>query len=158
VPATGEQNRRYFPGLKPDEERVWRVFLHSFEGQFTRFYYNVMLGEGQVVSPSALVGFPKLMEAHREWWRNLTRRKADVVALAEDGAWWLIEVEHKCGPGALGQLLLYDNLLAPSTGVEADFLAVVCAEIRDDTAEALAALDVLIYQVDLSTVSAARRE
>jgi len=149
VPATGEQYRRYFPGLKPDEDRIWRVFLHAYEGRFTRFYYNLYLGEGGQASPSALAPYPELADAHREWWRNLTRRKADVLALAEDGEWWIIEVKYRARPSILGQVLIYDQLLKPTHGIEADVLAVVCVDIGQDVADLLAEHDVFVYQVQL---------
>ena len=109
MPA-GEQFRRYFPGLVPVEEAIWRRFLVEHEMEFDRFDYNVFVGEGVVVAERALTGDEKLDARLREQFRQATQKKVDVIGV-QGSTRWIFEVEERPGPRALGQVLFYAVLL-----------------------------------------------
>lgn len=135
--AGPESQRLRYPGLIQIESRLWRAFLLENEGQFHDFEYNVRVGEG--ISPGNRVfsDNPELNEKLRNDWRDVTRKRIDVVA-REGPATWIFEVEERLGVRALGNLLLYETLLPKKRELEGPlFLAVVTRRMGPDMREAV---------------------
>jgi hypothetical protein len=109
MPA-GEQFKRNYPGLIPEAAAVWRRWLVDHELEFLSFEYNVRVGEGVRPSSASLTGDEALDAKMREWFRQLTQKRIDVVAHRPKEI-WIIEIAVRPGPRELGQLLLYEELL-----------------------------------------------
>jgi len=145
MPVPGEQFKRFFPGLVPVEEAIWRRFLLEHEMEFDRFEYNVFVGEGVRTAERPLTGDTKLDEKLREQFRRATQRKVDVVAI-QGGARWVFEVEERPGARALGQVLIYAGLLPRTFLVPGPLvLAVVGERIQPDTRPIFEALGVRVF-------------
>ena len=108
--AMGEQFRRHFPGLIPIESLLWRVWLATHELDYDRFEYNVHVGKGINIAPRQLEGDPELQAKIQKQFQQATQKKIDAVGFRAD-AMTIFEVEERPGTRALGQLLLYRELL-----------------------------------------------
>jgi hypothetical protein len=84
------------------EQAIWEQFQAANPGIFTEVDYNVRVGKG--FDPG-----PTYDDAARQQAILNSQCRIDVVAL-QDNTWWLIEVKHRCGAGALGQLQQYEIL------------------------------------------------
>lgn len=149
--ALGEHLARFYPGLTPKEERVWRHWLVEHEQSFDRFEYNVHVGEGVTPPPGAWTGDQKLDARLREQFRRATQRKLDAVGYRRGEA-WVIEVEDRADARALGQLHLYADL-APRTltGIERIELAVVCRFVGNDMRAAFEAAGFVVWETRQDT-------
>lgn len=148
--AGPESQRLRYPGLIPVESRLWRAFLLEHEGQFHDFEYNVRVGEG--ISPGNRVfsDDPELDAKLRADWRDVTRKRIDVVA-REGPATWIFEVEERLGVRALGNLLLYVTLLPKKRELEGPlFLAVVTRRLGPDMREAIERADARVFTISSS--------
>lgn len=110
MPAQGEQFRRHFPGLIPIESLLWRVWLETHEQDYDRFEYNVHVGKGINIAPRALEDDAELQAKIQKQFLQATQKKIDALGFRAD-AMTIIEVEERPGTRALGQLLLYRELL-----------------------------------------------
>ena len=110
MPAQGEQFRRHFPGLIPIESALWRVWLVTHEQDYDRFEYNVHVGKGINIAPRELEDDAELQAKIQKQFQQATQKKIDVVGFRAD-AMTIFEVEERPGTRALGQLLLYRELL-----------------------------------------------
>ncbi len=126
MPA-GEQFKRFFPGLVPDEDRVWRRFLAEHELEFDEFIYNVRVGEGVNIEPRPITADPELDRKLRKQFKEATQKRIDVVGV-QGFLRWIFEVEVRPGTQALGQLLFYRQLLPTIMPVPADIVLAVVAE------------------------------
>lgn len=148
MPATGEQFRRWFPGLISIEQDLWRSWLRDHEGDWDRFEYNVHVGAGVNVPERPLTEDPELDRTLREAYRKWTQKKIDVVGF-RGPSYTIFEVEERPGTRALGQILTYRRLLhaqLPPSGPT--FLALVCRRLGHDMRETFEEQQVEIFQVE----------
>jgi hypothetical protein len=147
MPAFGEHLKRYYPGLNPTETALWRAWLKENESLFSRFEYDVHVGEGAATPPGPLTGDEAFDRKMREAWRSVTQKRIDCVGWREDET-WVFEVEDRAGTKALGQLLTY-GVLFPKSNPDTGYLelAIVCRYVGADMLEALDQSNVLLYQV-----------
>src|SRR6266436_3196531 len=110
MPAFGEHLKRYFPGLTPREERVWRFWLKEHEDEFDYFRYNVYVGEGVRVTQDQMLQADALAMSLAETYRRATQLKIDCIGVRGND-WWIFEVEDRCRSGTFGQLQVYGTLL-----------------------------------------------
>mgnify|MGYP001562405840 FL=1 len=148
MPAFGEQFKRFFPGLIPIEDALWRGWLFGHEGDYDRFAYNVHVGQGVNVPARPLSDDPELDARLRAGYRQWTQKKIDVVGY-QGPAYTIFEVEERPGTRALGQLLTYRDLLnalepptAPTT------LALVALRLGQDMRQTFERQGVTIYLVE----------
>jgi hypothetical protein len=145
--AQGEQLARFYPGLKPAEAALWRLWLRDHEVEFDRFEYNVLVGKGQVVEPAGVEPGSPLAQNLKAMWQKLTQRKIDVVAWAGPEP-WIIEVKELPGPAILGQLVTYETWFVLQRNLKLEpQLAVVCYRVGTDMMEALADNAVTVYEL-----------
>lgn len=110
MPVLGEHQRRFYPGLIPIEQALWRRWLLDNEAGWDRFEYNVHVGKGVNVPARPMTGDPELDRKLREAYKKWTQKKIDVVG--HRGAEYAIfEVEERPGTRALGQMMTYLELL-----------------------------------------------
>lgn len=130
MPAFGESLKPYFPGLLPAEAHVWRAWLRTHEADFDRFLYHVYVGPGVTIPREMLTRGDALEAAYADAWQKATQFKIDVLGLRGDD-WWIIEVEDRCNPTAVGQLLTYQTLLPQTVaGVGHTELAIVARAVQ----------------------------
>ena len=106
----GDQFARFYPGLVPEEERLWRKFLREHELEYDEFLYNVRVGEGINIEKRPLTDDPELDRKLRQQFREATQKRIDVLGVRL-GELWIFEVEVRPGTQALGQLVFYRGLL-----------------------------------------------
>lgn len=147
MPAFGESVKRYYPGLVPVEAALWRAWLREYQQDFDSFEYNVLVGVGSPLPANRGTGNAELDAALERAWLLSTQRKID--ALGHRGAdATIFEVKESATMGALGQLLVYDDLLpAARAGLAQTELALVCARLPRDLAGAFEAAGVQVYVV-----------
>lgn len=148
MPAFGEQFKRFFPGLIPIEDALWRGFLFDHESEYDSFEYNVHVGEGVNVPARPLSDDPELDRRLREGYRQWTQKKIDAVGY-QGPAYTIFEVEERPGTRALGQLLTYRRLLnelRPPTAPT--LLALVAFRLGHDMRGAFEDQGVTIYIVE----------
>ncbi len=149
MPAFGEHLKRYYPGLTPREERVWRRWLVDHESEFDSFLYNTHVGEGVRVTPADMIQADAVALAQAEAYRKATQLKIDAIGL-RGNEWWIIEVEDRATTTTLGQLLVYGQLLPKAVaGIGPTELAVVCRFIGADMSEAFEEQGVVVFVVDV---------
>ncbi len=110
MPALGEQFRSHYSGLIPVESLLWRVWLATHEQEYDRFEYNVHVGKGINIAPRSLESDPELQAKIQKQFQQATQKKIDCVGFRAD-AMTIFEVEERPGTRALGQMLLYRELL-----------------------------------------------
>ena len=141
----GEQFRRFYPGLVPVEEKIWRRFLVEHEQEYDRFEYNVRIGSGVTVPGRRLTDDPALDEKLREQFQKATQRKVDCVGI-QGSTTWIFEVEVSPGQRALGQVLFYAALLPRTFEVKGGMvLAVVGERILPDHRAVFRAYNVRVF-------------
>lgn len=153
MPAFGESKRTYYPGLLPAEAHVWRAWLRSHESEFDAFRYNVYVGPGVTVPKDLLTHGDPLEARYVEAWTKATQFKIDAIGLRGED-WWIIEVEDRLGPTAIGQLQTYQTLL-PQTVVGANptELAVVTRTVQPGMLDVAEQAGVLVFVVDIPPLS-----
>lgn len=92
-----------FPaGMAEADFPIWQRFQARFKDDFKSFYFNVRVGEPMRPITELTPEIAKMAE-------DLTRRRIDVVG-EKAGLWWLIEIRPSAGPGAFGQVMMYQTL------------------------------------------------
>lgn len=148
MPALGEHRRRFFPGLIPIEQALWRRWLLEHEGEFDRFEYNVHVGRGVNVPDRPVAEDPELDASLREMFRKLTQKKIDVVGHAGPQR-TIFEVEERPGTRALGQMLTYRELLSDQRPPLApDRLVLVARRLGTDMRSVFERQEVEIFLVE----------
>jgi hypothetical protein len=145
----GEQFKRYYPGLIPIEQALWRAFLVDHETDYESFEYNVHVGEGLRTPSRVLDGDPTLQATMAQRYKELTQKKIDILAMRGIVA-YIFEVHVRAEARSLGQLLTYEHLLTkqrPELGqVE---LCLVCRRIGPDDLSVFAKQGVRVWQIAL---------
>jgi hypothetical protein len=91
-----------YPGLRPEDVEIWKVFIKRYPNAFLKVWYNwhVGLPRGQELEYSTPAGVA---------WYDLTRWKIDVVAEDEKFI-YIIEIKPHANAKAIGQALGYADL------------------------------------------------
>jgi len=152
MPAFGESLKPYYPGLLPAEANVWRAWLRSHEGEFDAFRYNVHVGPGVTIPREILTRGDALEAAYAEQYRKATQFKIDVIGLRGND-WWIIEVEDRVNPTAIGQLQTYQVLLPQTVqGVGPTELAVVARTAQPGMLDVADEAGVIVFLVDVPPI------
>jgi hypothetical protein len=133
-----EQSR--YPGRFEPEHEVIGDWLRARGSLYDRIEFNVRLGAG--VTPP-----PELVEPYATNARELSQKRADIIAWAGDGV-LIIEAKGRATSNALGQLQAYRalwQLERPTVPVLG--LQVICRRIGADDLVAMTAngVDVYVY-------------
>ncbi|MQY77787.1 MAG: hypothetical protein GH151_01110 [Bacteroidetes bacterium] len=91
--------RHKYPHLIGEDKDVWERFVLKYPIRFETVDYDVHVGSG-IETPGVLDSKPA------QQWRNLTRKRIDVVAWDRDFA-TIIEVKKRVGLPTLGQVFGY---------------------------------------------------
>jgi hypothetical protein len=97
-----EADRKRFEGMLPREIAIWKMWLRKNESRFSRYHYNVRVGQG--VDPGDSYSF----DTRRNAIIN-SRKRLDVLAVQGNRV-TIIEVEENPGAAAPGQLITYEVL------------------------------------------------
>lgn len=134
-----------FPHLVGGDVAVWRAFLGRGVERYSRFAYDVRVGEGVNVSG--------LSPENARIATALTQKRIDVVGERDGLVYDVIEVKLSAGLGAVGQLLGY-QVLFPQSFPELPLgrVILVAASVDRDTQSVLTAhdVDVVVVGVDSS--------
>lgn len=153
MPAFGESVLRFYPGLVPVEAAIWREWLRTYQQDYDRFEYNVLVGQGAPLPANRGTGNAELDANLERAWRQSTQRKIDCVGYRA-GDVTLFEVKASATMGALGQLMVYADLFPlarPSTaGVD---LALVCTRLPPDLVGAYEGQGIQVYVLDPATIA-----
>jgi len=109
-----------YPGLRPEDRRIWESFIGQNPDRFNFVLYNVHVGD-----PSDCP--EEIGDQARRSWHELTRWKIDVLA-ADDNAWYVIEVKPNANAKAIGQALSYRTLLPEAMSVSGKIVPVVLTD------------------------------
>ena len=93
---------RKYPHLLGEDSIIWDRFIALYPDRFDTVDYDVHVGSG--ISPT-----PETPIADSQQWRNLTRKRIDVIAWKNDSP-TIIEVKRRVGLDTLGQILGYKFL------------------------------------------------
>ncbi len=146
MPAFGEHLKRYYPGITPKEERVWRHWLKEHEDEFDAFEYNVHVGEGVRVTPAEMLQPDPVAMAIAESYRKATQLKIDALGF-RSGEVWIFEVEDRATSATLGQLQTYGTLLPRARSVLGPVeLAVVCRFVGADMLDVFDEAGIIVFQ------------
>lgn len=91
-----------FPHMLPGDVSLWLRFLSRYGKYFSRFIYDLHVGEGIPVDPAWP---PNIIAAAHA----LTKKRIDAVGYNNKEV-WIFEVKPDAGLSALGQLLGYRDL------------------------------------------------
>ena len=152
MPAFGESIRPYYPGLVPVEAAIWREWLRENQQNYDRFEYNVLVGEGSPLPATRGTGNPELDAALERAWKVSTQRKIDAVGYRGSDV-SIFEVKETATMGALGQLLVYDDLLPIARpGVANVDLVCICTRLPRDLVGAFEAQGIGVYVVTAEAI------
>jgi hypothetical protein len=133
-----ELNRGSYPGLITSATDLWRKFLTYYESDFSKFDYNVRVGQG--ITPPAY-----LTDAEKSLWKALTQKRIDVVAERFDET-WIFEIAERPGLREVGQIIGYGHLAAAYLKLKPNLkYAVICARLGHDMAGIFKAEGVLVF-------------
>jgi len=129
-----------YPHMLPFEAELWDRFLAQVSPPFVKLEYDVHVGD-----------YPEPPPDLPEWLKNayisVYRKRIDVVAHRDDVI-FVIEVKHRAGMSALGQVLAYKYLyirdFKPQKPVA---MRIVCEREEPNIKEIAQSLDVFIWRV-----------
>lgn len=128
------------PHMLRGDVPVWFRFLETWGEQFTRLYYDCLLGGPTLTEEEE-------QDPMKRMWRANTSKRADAIAELE-GAAWIIEVAYKPGLRAVGQLMVYQSLwLEDPKILKPEKLILVCGVIDQDLISSAARFGILTYPV-----------
>jgi len=122
--------RNKYPHLLGEDREVWDRFISQYPEKFDTVDYDVHVGSG-IEAP----GEPESKSV--EQWKDLTRKRIDVVAWKGDFA-TIIEIKKRVGLPTLGQVLGYRYLyLREHPEISSIPLLIVCSRIDQDDRDVL---------------------
>lgn len=124
--------RNYYPGLRPNDQKIWDELLIAQPGLFDEVWYNVKLGD-----PVRRENDRNTMIATGAY--DVTCWTIDVFA-RKDSDYYVIEVKPDAKANAIGQSLCYRELLRVYYGFEGNIIPVVLTDDPSPITEQAAAL------------------
>lgn len=115
-----QASRSKFPGMKPIEAQVMRLWLQQHEGDYDSFDYNVRIGPGRDPGPDFSANIRSMAISH-------SQLRIDAVAW-KDGRPTLMELKNFATQPAIAQLGLYAALwVAEHPDLPRPALLIVCS-------------------------------
>ena len=137
-----QADRLNFPGLLPREVLVLKAWLRLHEGEYTRFDYNVRLGQGTDPGPTWPDDLRKMAILN-------SQKRVDAVGFQSDQP-TLIEVKDRAGFSAVGQIVGYNTLWRVQFPTSpAPKLLIVCNRYAPDILPVLQANGIALNVVDV---------
>lgn len=122
--------RHKYPHLIGEDKEVWDRFILKYPDRFDTVDYDVHVGSG-IDAPD------EVDNKTAEQWKDLTRKRIDVVAWKRNSP-TIIEVKKRVGLPTLGQVLGYRFLyLREYTEISSIPLLIVCLQIDKDDIDVL---------------------
>lgn len=122
-----EIDRHSYPGLITSAADLWRKWLGFYEHDFSKFDYNVHVGQG-IAAPGYLTPDEAAL------WKQLTQKKIDVVAERYQES-WIFEIAERPGLREVGQIIGYGHLAAAYLKLNGTVsFGVICARLGHDMA------------------------
>ena len=90
-----------YPHMSPMEEEIWDRFLKVHGDYFTRFEYDIHIGESPPPPPG-------LAEPYLSAMKVLSLLRIDVVGYRKNEV-WIFEVKPTAGLSTIGQLIAYKD-------------------------------------------------
>ncbi len=112
-----------YPHMMKQEIVTWKKFLKMFGHNFTKYRYDVHVGQGVGRIP----GFTTVLQ---DMAVRLTQKRIDVVA-ARGAETFIIEIKERAGMAAIGQLLTYRELYEKRYGFRRISGLIIVAESVD---------------------------
>lgn len=97
-----ELAKKKYPHMLVEEVRVWKRFLKRHGDSFTKYRYDVHVGQGI----GRLPGYSKKLQNMAI---TLTQKRIDVVA-ARGAETFIVEIKGRASMSAIGQLMTYKIL------------------------------------------------
>ena len=133
-----ELNRASYPGLNPQANDLWRIWLKYYETSFESYAYNVRVGQG--IAPLA-----SLTDEEKALWKALTQKRVDVIAERANQT-WILEIQERADLRTLGQLMGYKHLVPAYTAArEVLMLGMICARLGHDMALTMKGNGILVF-------------
>jgi len=128
------------PHMLREDVPVWYRFLVDWGFLIDALYYDCLLGGIALTEEEQ-------SDPMKRMWRANTAKRADAIAELENEI-WIIEVAHRPGLRAIGQLLTYQYLWREDPKIEKpDKMVLVCQDFDTDLFAAAARSGILIYAV-----------
>lgn len=135
-----------YPRLRPEDVIVWEKFIRMFPTKPWVIDYDVKVGLGRLPRET-------LETKYQKDWRDLTRKRIDVVAWATSDI-FLIEVKPHAGLSAFGQALGYSELWQDlHDDGRRVHPTIICLSTDPDTARVALAAGVEIISLEKPTSS-----
>jgi len=130
-------NSRQFPGMTLTESGVAREWIRAHAFQYDSIEWNVRLGDGVELGP-------EFDEATRRAARLNSQKRADFIARGPL-ATAIVEVKNRLDARALGQLLMYRQLLSAMRPISGPVLLYAAgARIDPDTRPTFEAAGIIV--------------
>jgi hypothetical protein len=127
----------FYPGLRLPERIVLAAWQRIHASDYSRYEYNVRLGQGHDPGPSFTPEIRKMAVMNAQ-------KKIDVVAYDPLGA-TLVEVKERATPGAIGQLITYSHLWeAENAGAPPPLLRIIAARVSPGVIEAAQRVGIVV--------------
>lgn len=130
-----------YPHLVGSDIQVWDTFVRRFPDLFELVSYDLHVGVGLPPQDSVSDRIQKM-------WTTITQKRIDVIAIAGD-LLFVIEIKHRPGLAALGQVLGYFALLQDYTPSNLRLVPLIVASVIEPDIESAAAYWKILYY-DLS--------
>lgn len=119
------ENERTYPHMLPAESALWSAFLRKWGAGWSKYQYDVHVGDGVVLDSRYDVMTQGLARA-------LTQKRIDVVA-ERHGEVWIFEVKLQAAINAFGQVMAYRDLYRRSYGYKGEVrLGIVTDQVLPD--------------------------
>lgn len=129
--------------LRPEDVIVWEKFIDANPSLSWEVDYDVKVGLGRET-------LPELQEKYAKDWRDLTRKRIDVVAWSRDEI-LLIELKGRAGLSAVGQVLGYSELWVDLHDAGRRVRPVlICLSTDPDTLRVANAAGLVVVQLEVS--------
>ena len=123
--------------MSAEESIIWGRFLSKYGSNFSRFDYDLRVGQG--IIPAASVP-----EIYRDDYIKLTQKRIDAVGYSGKVA-TIFEIKVRANLGAIGQLIGYRDLFLNTFPLySVDSLHLVCSTIDPDELSVFSKTSILI--------------
>ena len=114
-----------YPHLLGEDKTIWSRFIDSYPNRFDTVDYDIHVGSG-------ILPLDEANEKMTEQWRQLTRKRIDVVAWKNQQP-TIIEVKKRVGLDTVGQILGYRIIYKKEfPDYPSPALLIVCGSIGPD--------------------------
>jgi hypothetical protein len=140
-PGRSPEVKLRYEQMMAEDTGPWTEFLKTESMPLQEVWYNVHVGKAMAV----MEGSPEYMKAHAA---AVSRKRIDVVGRTEN-EFWIIEVKPYANMQAIGQVLIYDDLLCREFELKLPTRTVIVASACDvDIIEAAAKYGVKLITVE----------